>query len=120
MRKAQFHQDSEENMLLGDMQLENKDALLVNYVLLHVQLKPSRLKVSQDQMVQEELQDTILIWLSAYIVDFVKLHAQLMQLSKAQTTKTLQQLTNNYFTTRKNYWQTEIGGNHNWPEIFKP
>jgi hypothetical protein len=68
MRKAQFHQDLEENMLLGDMQLENKgikkineDALLVNYVLLLVQLKPSRLKVSQDQMVQEELQDTILI-----------------------------------------------------------
>ncbi len=87
--------------------------------LLHVQLKPLRFKVSQDQMGQEGPQSMILTWPNAFIVDSVKRLVQLMQLLKDLTLKTPPWLTRNSFITRKNCSRTETDGNPNSPEISK-
>lgn len=124
MKKDLFHQNSEVNTLWEDMLLENKgikiidieDVLPVNCVLLPVQLKLSQSKVSQDQMDQEELPNTILTWPSVFIVDFVKLLVLLMLSLKDQTFKALPLLMKNFSTVKKNCLKMVTDGSHNSQE----
>lgn len=93
-----------------------KDVLPVNCVLLPAQPRLSLSKVSQDQMDQEELPNTILIWPSVFIVDFVKLPVQLMLSLKDQTFKAQPLLMKSFSMIKQSCLKMVTDGNHNSQE----